>query len=256
MTKDLQWAGFSRTCKNSTFNKKQYYLASRYKNENTPTTNFLPNTHKNYRDFRLKITHPQSSSKHYFLPNRIKGQQLRHNFKTPQINRQLNKSYKQKNNKLFLNVSIHSVFFTYLFFVVQISEAVSTTTGLSTTTTTSVSTTTGCICPTQTNTLGNTETNTMGNRPVKQTQNSIVDKTTTITTTTTNNCICPNIESEEEKPKTSTPTELPSLSEVESSTQLPTLQKRRKRRQEDGLDLSVDDFDQILMKKMPFAKYV
>lgn len=254
MTKDSLWAGFSRTSQKSTLTKNQNNLSSRQKKENginSQESYSIPNTHKNYRDFRLKITHSHSVPKHYFLPNGIKRQQLRNNFETSPVNGQLYKSYKQKTNKkirfpakLYLNVSTYSIYFIYLFFLVQSSEAAGNSISSITTdesTITGVSATTGCICP-PTSTQPLHETTNMGTTPGS--------------TTTTNGCICPNIKSEEESPKTSTPSGLSSLSEVETSTQLPVIQKRRKRRQEDDLDLSVDDFDQKLMKKMPFAKYV
>merc|ERR1711874_479148 len=84
------------------------------------------------------------------------------------------------------------------------------------------STTTPCICP-ATTTLGTTTT------------------TTTGTTTASGDCLCPDI--------------ILGPAEVETATDLPVTSGGRRRREWDDDDLYVDDFDQKILKKMPFLKF-
>jgi len=129
---------------------------------------------------------------------------------------------------------------------------------LGTTTTETFRTTTACVCPPS----GSTEL------PAPETQSSILDKTTehesikTQTTeeyettedkTTNTICICPD-----EKTSTTEPNDiLSTLSEVETSTEIAENRhrKRKQRRIETNLDMFVDDFDQKIIQKLPFAKF-
>merc|ERR1711953_401733 len=85
------------------------------------------------------------------------------------------------------------------------------------------STTTPCICPATTTSLGTTTT------------------TTTGTTTASGDCLCPDI--------------ILGPAEVETATDLPVTSGGRRRREWDDDDLYVDDFDQKILKKMPFLKF-
>merc|ERR1712192_153211 len=83
--------------------------------------------------------------------------------------------------------------------------------------------TTSCICPsTTTNSFGTTTT-------------------TTGTTTASGDCLCPDI--------------ILGPAEVETATDLPVTSGGRRRREWDDDDLYVDDFDQKILKKMPFLKF-
>jgi len=86
--------------------------------------------------------------------------------------------------------------------------------------------TTSCICPTS----GNT---------------TIEAQTTTSQTPTENTnfgCVCPDV--------------LQSLAEKETATDMPTATGRRKQRKEiEEMDLFVDEFDEKILKKMPFLKF-
>lgn len=88
--------------------------------------------------------------------------------------------------------------------------------------------TTPCICPTTNRaTWGSTST---------------TKSTSTGTTTSSGECICPD--------------DVQSLAEEETATDMPTMTGRRRRRKEiDNLDLLVDEFDQKILKKMPFLKF-
>jgi len=137
---------------------------------------------------------------------------------------------------------------------------------LGTTTTETFKTTTACVCPPS----GSTEQPTIEQK-TPETQSSIPDKTTetqssilAITTetqsleqqtteyaTTTTVCICP-------EEKTTEPNDiLSTLSEVETSTEIAENRhrKRKQRRIETNLDMFVDDFDQKIIQKLPFAKF-
>jgi len=88
--------------------------------------------------------------------------------------------------------------------------------------------TTPCICPT-------TNRATWGSSTTTQ-------STSTGTTTSSGECICPD--------------GVQSLAEEETATDMPTMTGRRRRRKEiDNLDLFVDEFDQKILKKMPFLKF-
>merc|ERR1712192_63607 len=65
--------------------------------------------------------------------------------------------------------------------------------------------------------------------------------TTTGTTTTSGDCLCPDI--------------ILGPAEVETATDLPVTSGGRRRREWDDDDLYVDDFDQKILKKMPFLKF-
>merc|ERR1712079_592827 len=84
----------------------------------------------------------------------------------------------------------------------------------------SSSSTAPCICPSTTTSLGTT--------------------TTTGTTTASGDCLCPDIFGP---------------AEVETATDLPTTSGGRRRREWEEDDLFVDDFDQKILKKMPFLKF-
>jgi len=95
----------------------------------------------------------------------------------------------------------------------------------STTTSTSSTTTTSCVCPSSTSV-------------------STEGTSTSIGTSTPTGCVCPG-----DQIKTST------LSEIETATGSPINNgRRRRRKQADDLDLYVDDFDQKMLKKLPFFK--
>jgi len=97
--------------------------------------------------------------------------------------------------------------------------------------------TTPCICPLSTTSQ---ETTT----PDKKTTDGEE-------TTSTSNCICPD-----EITNTNTIDSISTLSEVESATAMPSNQRKRRRRKEAAdLDLFVDDFDQKIIQKLPFAKF-
>merc|ERR1712037_1061282 len=83
--------------------------------------------------------------------------------------------------------------------------------------------TTPCICPTTTTSFGTT------------------GSTTTGTTTASRDCLCPDI--------------ILGPAEVETATDLPVTSGGRRRREWDDDDLYVDDFDQKILKKMPFLKF-
>merc|ERR1711971_658278 len=88
--------------------------------------------------------------------------------------------------------------------------------------------TTPCICPsTSTTSFGTTTTGS--------------STTTTGTTTASGDCLCPDI--------------ILGPAEVEASTDLPVTSGGRRRREWDDDDLYVDDFDQKILKKMPFLKF-
>merc|ERR1712192_253492 len=82
--------------------------------------------------------------------------------------------------------------------------------------------TTPCICPATTNSFSTTTT-------------------TTGTTTASGDCLCPDI--------------ILGPAEVETATDLPVTSGGRRRREWDDDDLYVDDFDQKILKKMPFLKF-
>merc|ERR1712192_190996 len=65
--------------------------------------------------------------------------------------------------------------------------------------------------------------------------------TTTGTTTASGDCLCPDI--------------ILGPAEVETATDLPVTSGGRRRREWDDDDLYVDDFDQKILKKMPFLKF-
>jgi len=83
--------------------------------------------------------------------------------------------------------------------------------------------TTPCICPATTTSFGTT------------------GSTTTGTTTASGDCLCPDI--------------ILGPAEVETATDLPVTSGGRRRREWDDDDLYVDDFDQKILKKMPFLKF-
>merc|ERR1712032_398933 len=85
--------------------------------------------------------------------------------------------------------------------------------------------TTPCICPATTTTFGTTRGST----------------TMTGTTTAYGDCLCPDI--------------ILGSAEVETATDLPVTSGGRRRREWDDDDLYVDDFDQKILKKMPFLKF-
>jgi len=134
---------------------------------------------------------------------------------------------------------------------------------LGTTTTETFRTTTACVCPPS----ASTELPALEQK-TPETQSSILDKTTehesikTQTTeeyettedkTTNTICICPD-----EKTSTTEPNDiLSTLSEVETSTQIAENRhrKRKQRRIGTNLDMLVDDFDQKIIQKLPFAKF-
>jgi len=88
--------------------------------------------------------------------------------------------------------------------------------------------TTPCICPTASLTTSGSSTTTQS--------------TSTGTTNSSRECICPD--------------GIQSLAEEETATDMPTMTGRRRRRKEiDNLDLFVDEFDQKILKKMPFLKF-
>merc|ERR1712156_1155475 len=89
----------------------------------------------------------------------------------------------------------------------------------------SSSSTTPCICPSTTTSLGTTDGTTT---------------TTTGTTTASGDCLCPDIFGP---------------AEVETATDLPATSGGRRRREWEEDDLFVDDFDQKILKKMPFLKF-
>merc|ERR1712112_448150 len=88
----------------------------------------------------------------------------------------------------------------------------------------SSSSTTPCICPATTTTSFGT-----------------TGGTTTGTTTSSGDCLCPDI--------------ILGPAEVETATDLPVTTGGRRRREWDDDDLYVDDFDQKILKKMPFLKF-
>jgi len=85
--------------------------------------------------------------------------------------------------------------------------------------------TTPCICPATTTSFGTTTGST----------------TMTGTTTASGDCLCPDI--------------ILGPAEVETATDLPVTSGGRRRREWDDDDLYVDDFDQKILKKMPFLKF-
>merc|ERR1712173_347766 len=87
------------------------------------------------------------------------------------------------------------------------------------------SSTTPCVCPSTTTSLGTTD-----------------GTTTTMmgTTTASGDCLCPDIFGP---------------AEVETATDLPATSGGRRRREWEEDDLFVDDFDQKILKKMPFLKF-
>jgi len=87
------------------------------------------------------------------------------------------------------------------------------------------SSSTPCICPSTTTSLGTTDGTTT---------------TTTGTTTASGDCLCPDIFGP---------------AEVETATDLPATSGGRRRREWEEDDLFVDDFDQKILKKMPFLKF-
>lgn len=88
--------------------------------------------------------------------------------------------------------------------------------------------TTSCICPTSGNTTIEAQTAT--------------SQTPTETTGSNFGCICPDV--------------LESLAEEETATDMPTARGRRRQRKEiEELDLFVDEFDEKILKKMPFLKF-
>jgi len=88
--------------------------------------------------------------------------------------------------------------------------------------------TTACICPTTLMTSSGSSTTTQS--------------TSTGTTTSSGECICPD--------------GIQSLAEEETATDMPTMTGRRRRRKEiENLNLFVDEFDQKILKKMPFLKF-
>jgi len=88
--------------------------------------------------------------------------------------------------------------------------------------------TTPCICP-------STSTTSFGTTTAGSTT------TTTGTTTASGDCLCPDI--------------ILGPAEVETATDLPVTSGGRRRREWDDDDLYVDDFDQKILKKMPFLKF-
>jgi len=87
---------------------------------------------------------------------------------------------------------------------------------------------TSCICPTSGNTTIEAPTAT--------------SQTPTETTGSNFGCICPDV--------------LDSLAEKETATDIPTATGRRKQRKEiEEMDLFVDEFDEKILKKMPFLKF-
>jgi len=92
--------------------------------------------------------------------------------------------------------------------------------------TSSSSRTTPCVCPSTSGT--STPTGTL--------------PTTSGFVTPSGECVCPDIAS--------------NLAEEETSTNMPETNGRRRRRREmEEMDLYVDDFDQKILKKMPFLKF-
>merc|ERR1719206_1001225 len=89
----------------------------------------------------------------------------------------------------------------------------------------SSSSTTPCVCPSTTISLGTTDGSTT---------------TKTGTTTASGECLCPDIFGP---------------AEVETATDLPATSGGRRRREWEEDDLFVDDFDQKILKKMPFLKF-
>jgi len=88
--------------------------------------------------------------------------------------------------------------------------------------------TTSCICPTSGNTTIEAQTAT--------------SQTPTETTGSNFGCVCPDV--------------LESLAEKETATDMPTARGRRRQRKEiEELDLFVDEFDEKILKKMPFLKF-
>jgi len=88
--------------------------------------------------------------------------------------------------------------------------------------------TTSCICPTSRNTTIEAQTAT--------------SQTPTETTGSNFGCVCPDV--------------LESLAEKETATDMPTATGRRRQRREiEELDLFVDEFDEKILKKMPFLKF-
>merc|ERR1712013_710916 len=82
-----------------------------------------------------------------------------------------------------------------------------------------------CVCPSTTTSLGTTDGSTT---------------TTMGTTTASGECLCPDIFGP---------------AEVETATDLPATSGGRRRREWEEDDLFVDDFDQKILKKMPFLKF-
>jgi len=93
------------------------------------------------------------------------------------------------------------------------------------------------------------------------------DPTSTATSTLTTPCVCPTASSLSPSTQSTTPGILttsgscfcpditPSTVEEETSTNMPEMKGRRRRRKEiSEMDLYVDNFDQKIMKKMPFLK--
>merc|ERR1711874_559075 len=111
---------------------------------------------------------------------------------------------------------------------------------LGTTTTETSTTTTDCVCPSSPQSEQTTDQQT--------TDQQTMEQQTTEQQKTPPNCICPTIEQTDI---------ISTLSEVESSTELaPSRQRKRKRRKtEENFDMIVDDFDQKILQKLPFAKF-
>lgn len=97
-----------------------------------------------------------------------------------------------------------------------------------TTTTQNRTSTTSCICPTSGNTTIEAQ--------------AATSQTPTETTGSNFGCVCPDV--------------LESLAEEETATDMPTARGRRRQRKEiEELDLFVDEFDEKILKKMPFLKF-